>query len=231
MLHNIGSVLIVAAHADDEALGCGGSIAALTASGVTVHVAFMTDGVGARRDGTADAAASGARQAAARRANALLGSQIVHQGDLPDNQLDTVPLLQVVKSVETLLAQFKPDAVLTHHAGDLNVDHRCVHRAVVTACRPQPGSCVRALAFFEVPSSTEWQPPGSAPAFSPNWFCDISGTLARKMAALEAYGLEMRSWPHARSPQAVEHLARWRGASVGLPAAEAYMLGRWITAA
>jgi LmbE family N-acetylglucosaminyl deacetylase len=91
-----------------------------------------------------------------------------------------------------------------------------------------PVFCSRSLLFFEVPSSTEWQPPGSAPYFAPNWFVPIVESLERKLSALEAYSSEMRDFPHSRSLKAVEHLAGWRGASVGVSAAEAFMLGRMI---
>ena len=104
-----------------------------------------------------------------------------------------------------------------------------MHEAVVTACRPQQGHPVRTLLCFEVPSSTEWQLPGSAPAFTPNWFVDISSTIDRKLAALEAYSAELRPWPHPRSLQGVAHLAHWRGATVGVDAAEAFILGRQLS--
>jgi N-acetylglucosamine malate deacetylase 1 len=229
---NPRSALVVAAHPDDEALGCGGTIARLAGAGVEVHLAFLADGVTARATddgGAADPAAEiAARRAAAEEACRILGAASVSFDDLPDNRLDSVPLLQICKRVEGLLAQRRPDTVLTHHGGDVNVDHRRVHEAVIVACRPQPAHCVSTLLFFEVPSSTEWQPPGSAPAFLPNWFVDISASLACKLAALDAYKAELRSWPHPRSRQAVEHLARWRGASIGVDAAEAFVLGRQL---
>jgi LmbE family N-acetylglucosaminyl deacetylase len=103
-----------------------------------------------------------------------------------------------------------------------------MHEAVVTACRPQLDHPVKTLLCFEVPSSTEWQLPGSAPAFTPNWFVNISDTLDRKLAALDAYAAELRDWPHPRSRQGVEHLAHWRGATVGVDAAEAFILGRQL---
>jgi LmbE family N-acetylglucosaminyl deacetylase len=103
-----------------------------------------------------------------------------------------------------------------------------MHEATVTACRPQIGNPVETLLCFEVPSSTEWQLPGSAPIFAPNWFVDISDTLGRKLAALDAYAAELRAWPHPRSLQGVEHLAHWRGATVAVNAAEAFMLGRQL---
>ena len=115
-----------------------------------------------------------------------------------------------------------------HHAGDVNVDHRRLHEAVVTASRPTPGHPVRRLLSFEVASSSEWQPPGSAPAFQPNWFVDISAQWQRKREALKVYASEMRSWPHSRSLEALEHLAHWRGAQVGVDAAEAFCLLRQL---
>ena len=140
--------------------------------------------------------------------------------------MDTVALLDITQAIESLITEHQPDTVFTHHAGDLNIDHRRMHEAVVTACRPQHGHPVKTLLCFEVLSSTEWQLPGSAPAFEPNWFVDISATLNRKMAALDAYAAELRDWPHPRSKQGVEHLAHWRGATVGVDAAEAFILGR-----
>lgn len=221
--------LVIAAHPDDEVLGCGGTVARMTEEGVVVHIAFLADGVGAREShpGLARSPLS-ERRAAAKKAADILGAASVNFDDLPDNQLDSVPLLTVVQRVEMLIAKHRPATVMTHHAGDLNVDHRLVHEAVMTACRPQRGHPVRTLLCFEVPSSTEWQPAGSDVPFAPNWFVDISGTLQRKLAALEAYAMEMRDWPHPRSMTGVEHLARWRGATVGCEAAEAFILARAV---
>lgn len=221
------TILVVAAHPDDEVLGCGGTIARMTQESVTVHIAFLADGVGARdRRSRPDSTELTERQRSAERACAILGAQPPNFDNLPDNQLDTVSLLHITQKVETLIDQHRPNTVFTHHAGDLNIDHRRVHQAVVTASRPQPGHPVRRLLFFEVASSTEWQPPDSAPVFIPNVYIDISETLEQKLAALRAYEAEMRPWPHARSLEAAEHHARWRRASAGVPAAEAFMLGR-----
>jgi len=131
-----------------------------------------------------------------------------------------------VKPIERAIATHNPTLIYTHHSGDLNIDHRRIHEAVVTAARPLPDSGVQTLLFFEVPSSTEWQVPGAAPPFMPNWFIDIATTLEQKLAALDAYASEMRPFPHARSRQAVAALAHWRGASAGMQAAEAFCLGR-----
>ena len=142
------------------------------------------------------------------------------------SDLDGVELLDVVKQVEEEIARLKPQRIYTHHRDDLNVDHRIVHDAVSAATRPQPGACVREVLTFEVPSATEWRLAGSGTPFVPSVFVDITRTLENKRRALEAYAGEMRPFPHARSIEALEHLARWRGASAGMAAAEAFQLAR-----
>lgn len=218
-------ILVVAAHSDDEALGCGGTLAAQAARGAEIAVMFMTNGVGARNVSEADPRVV-QRAKASRAACEILGVKTVVQRDFPDNRLDSVPLLDVVQSVEQVVAEFKPDVILTHFSDDLNVDHRVCHQAVLTACRPEPGRPVRLILAFEVASSTEWA--FSAPAFAPNYFVDISAQLEKKLQALDAYHEEMRGAPHPRSASSVEALARWRGATVGCDAAEAFSLVRMI---
>ncbi|MDB5526931.1 MAG: N-acetylglucosaminyl-phosphatidylinositol de-N-acetylase family protein [Devosia sp.] len=220
------SALVVAAHPDDEVLGCGGLMAKLADAGTTVQVAFLADGVGAREVGQPDRDQLVERRAAANAACRILGAQAPSFGDFPDNRMDSVALLDIVKAVEALIDQHRPDLLLTHHAGDVNIDHRRLHEAVQSACRPQTGHPVRTLLFFEVASSTEWHTPGSSPVFAPNWFEDISRQLDRKLEALAAYERELRAWPHPRSLKGVTSLAHWRGATVGSEAAEAFILGR-----
>jgi N-acetylglucosamine malate deacetylase 1 len=227
------SILVLAAHPDDEVLGCGGTMARYASEGAAVNVAFLGDGVSSRGDMAKDSALfldeAAARRAAAKTACGILGATVVRFGDYPDNRLDTVALLDVVKFIEALLEQHSPDTVFTHHAGDLNIDHRRVHQAVETACRPLPGRSVKTIASFEVPSSTEWRLAGASAGFAPNWFIDISPWLDHKLRALDAYAAELREWPHPRSRRAVEHLARWRGATVGVDAAESYIIGRQLS--
>ena len=224
-------VLVVAAHPDDEVLGCGGTIARLGDSGVEVHIALLADGVGSRKLSVIDADESThihRRRQAARNAAQILGAKSVVFGNFPDNRMDTVALLDIVQFIEELIIQYQPDTVFTHHAGDLNVDHRLVHQAVLTACRPIPSAFVHTLLFFEVPSSTDWQVPNSEIPFLPNLFVEITAQVDRSRMALEAYSEEMRPWPHSRSYEALCHLSYWRGATVGVKAAEAFMMGRYI---
>lgn len=225
------TVLVVAAHPDDELLGCAGTIARHVRAGDEVHIAILAEG-STSRDQQRNAASRGAELNAlvesAQAAGRTLGVHSVECLGLPDNRLDSVDLLDVVKAVEALIVRRRPNIVYTHHVGDVNIDHEIVHRAVYTACRPIPGHAVERLLAFETVSSTEWTPAASGVAFMPNWFVDISSTLDAKLAALAAYESEMRDWPHPRSLRAIEHLARWRGATIGVDAAEAFVLMRHV---
>jgi LmbE family N-acetylglucosaminyl deacetylase len=218
-------ILVIAAHPDDEVLGCGGTIARHTSAGDEVHVLILGEGIAARTP-TASGEEFSKLSQATREANRILGVHSVSIEKFPDNRMDSVARLDVIKVVESYVQKFQPELIYTHHAGDVNIDHRRIHEAVVTACRPIPGQGVKTVLYFEVASSTEWQTPGSLPAFVPNWFVNISDSLDKKLAALRAYSGEMRPWPHARSLEAIEHLAKWRGASIGVEAAEAFVLGR-----
>lgn len=216
------NVLVVVAHPDDEVLGCGGTIALHAKGGDVVYVLFLTSGVGSRKETTVEELPK--RAEAAGLAHSKLRVHHIKTCGFPDNQLDDESILIIVQDIEEVIQVCNPSVVYTHHAGDLNVDHQICHRAVMTACRPLPGSNIRRIYGIEVLSSTEW---GSIP-FVPTRFVDISTTMSLKMEALRAYDEEMRPFPHARSYEAVEALAKLRGASVGLQAAEAFVVLRDI---
>jgi len=223
--------MVVAAHPDDEMLGCGGTMAKHTRRGDRVHILILSEGQTSRSFSRAtkrNQASLRKLADAARNAAHIVGATSIKLLGLPDNRLDSLELLDIVKPIEAFIQAHHPNIVYTHHAGDLNIDHQIAHAAVLTACRPQPGHPVRSLRFFEVPSSTEWQTPDSGHAFAPNWFMNISETLATKQQALAAYAAEIRPWPHPRSYRAIEALARWRGATVGVEAAEAFISGREV---
>lgn len=222
------TVLVVAAHPDDEVLGSGGTIARLAAEGRDVFVAILGEGITSRhpRRDAADGSKVADLRTASRRANELLGVKDLFLYDLPDNAFDSLPLLEVVKVIEPLLDRLRPQVVYTHHPGDLNVDHGVVSRATMTATRLIAGSSVTSLYAFEVPSSTESAYGYLPPAFRPAVFVEIEATLEAKVQAMEIYESEARPFPHPRSPEALRALARVRGAAAGLAAAEAFELVR-----
>ena len=224
------SVLVVAAHPDDEILGCGGTMARLTREGHEVRIAILAEGMSSRYAHREDADPRQLQHLHARAQQAAdkVGAKEVVLCKLPDNRLDTVPLLEVVKQVEELVARFRPEVIYTHHPGDLNVDHGVVHRAVLTATRPVPGQCVKEIYAFEVPSSTEWAFQRLEPLFRPSVFVDITETLETKIEALACYDTETRKFPHPRSAEALRAIAKRWGSVVGLPAVEAFELIRSV---
>ena len=223
-------ILVIAAHPDDEILGCGGTIVRHVDQGDEVYSVIMAEGVTSRhleRDKQASSVELSELAKAADKANKILGVTDLRLGEFPDNRLDSMDRLDINKATESLVDEIRPDVIYTHHTGDVNIDHRRLHEAVVVACRPIPGKHkVETLLFFETLSSTEWQPPGSAPPFLPDWYVDISDALDKKLIALKEYHMEMRAWPHARSIESVKYLARHRGSNIGVTAAEAFKLGR-----
>lgn len=221
-------VLVVAAHPDDEILGCGATIARLVAEGHIVRIVILGEGGTSRTDGDNAGPEYVNRLAEASRAAATeVGAAGVALVGFPDNRFDHLDLLDIVKAVERVLDLFQPTTVFTHHGGDLNVDHRLTHQAVVTATRPTPGQRVTDVYAFEVPSSTEWafQSEGT---FRPTYFVDVEQWLDRKLDAIRHYSDECRPFPHPRSAEALEVIARRWGTVVGRPAAEAFEIIRRV---
>lgn len=225
------NILVVAAHPDDEVLGVGGTILRHTEAGDTVRILLLAEGLTSRADTRDEAAFHDALvvlHTNAQHVAKALGAVRTDFCNFPDNRMDSVMLLDVVKPIEHIIDEYRPDVVYTHHGCDVNVDHQRAHEAVVTACRSLPGQCVRELYFFETPSSTEWQMMRAERVFLPTLYVDVSQTFAKKMETLRLYESEMRSYPHPRSYEAVEALARWRGATAGRMYAEAFEVGRVI---
>lgn len=221
-------ILVVAAHPDDEVLGCGGTIARFTRQGYEVYTLILGEGITSRfikREGGLGSKAIKDLKRYISNAAKLLKVKQTFTKELPDNRFDAWEFLDIVKIVEEIKAKVKPDILYTHHRADLNIDHRITFEAVLTACRPLPGETVKKIVSFEVPSSTEWNYPCS---FQPNVYMDISGTLKTKIAAMKAYKSEIRKWPHPRSVEAITVLAKKRGVDSGLDAAEAFELVRLV---
>ena len=218
------NVLVVAAHPDDEVLGCGGTAARLAREGHSIYTAILGEGITARypQPGCADQASLDKMHDCSRNVADLLGVKELSLHDLPDNRFDSLPLLDVIKLVEQSIERWRPDIIYTHHSGDLNIDHQVVNRAVLTAVRPVPGQCVREVYMFEVPSSTEWAFQQLAPVFKPNVFVNIEDTLQLKLQGMQLYESEVRKFPHPRSPEALTGIARRWGSVVGCQAAEAF---------
>ena len=220
------SVLVIAAHPDDEVLGCGGTLSRHELEGDTVNLLFLSDGVSSRI-GTEQYEIKKRSTAALNSSKILKITGEITFLDFPDNRLDGVLLLDIVKAIEIIVSRLNPTIVYTHHASDLNIDHKVTHAAVMTACRPLPEQCVKEVYAFEVLSSTEWGTTCHSP-FIPNHFVDISKFLNQKIEALKEYADEIRFPPHSRNLKHVRLLAEHRGNCVGVEAAEAFMVLRTV---
>jgi LmbE family N-acetylglucosaminyl deacetylase len=186
----------------------------------------MTDGESSRRTNDLPLRREHRRRAALE-ASEVLGIRIVSWGDFPDNEMDSVSLLEVVKQIEGVISETKPSLVISHWHGDLNIDHQIVARAVLTATRPHTSSTVKRVFAFEIPSSTEWAF-GLSQVFTPNTFVDIDNVFNQKMAALECYRDELREGFHPRSRDAIVATSRRHGHTVGCAHAEALTLIRAV---
>lgn len=223
-------VLVIAAHPDDEVLGCGGTIARLAAEGYQVFILILAEGLTSRAgfQRNKDQHLLELHHERAQKAGRLLSAQRVKLGGFPDQKMDAVPLLDITQAIEREIAEVQPHTIFTHHGGDLNLDHVIAFRATMTATRPVLGGIVKKLLAYEVPSSTEWAFQQFSPVFHPNVFVDISQTLEVKIQAMQLYESEARPFPHPRSPEVLRATAQHWGSVVGLPAAEAFQCVREI---
>ena len=221
-------ILIIAAHPDDEILGCGGTIARLNKERYESYSIILGEGI-TSRDNTRDRIKNESKiinlKEQANRANELLGIKKVFFFDFPDNRFDTVPFLDIVKIIEEVKNQIKPEIIFTHYEKDLNIDHQITYKAAMTATRPVKEETVKEIYSFEIQSSTEWSYPLS---FSPDVFFNISGTINIKLKALKEYKSELREYPHPGSLEGVELIAKNWGMKVGLSYAEAFKIVRVI---
>ena len=224
------TILVIAAHPDDEVLGCGGTIARLAMEGCEVYIAILGEGITSRFKDSKEADTELVKELHKRslQVTKLLGGKDLFLYSLPDNRFDTVPLLDIIKIIEDLIEKLKPSIIYTHYAGDLNIDHVITHRAVLTATRPTEGHSVKEIYSFEVPSSSEWAFGQYNGAFNPNVFFDISETIDIKIKTMEIYESESRPFPHPRSPKALRAIVRRWGSVVGLEATEVFELVRLV---
>ncbi len=215
-------ILIVAAHPDDEVLGCFGTVARLIREGHEAYTLILGEGKTSRDEKRQienkknDIAMLGNE---IKKANGVIGIKKVFIESYPDNRFDSVNLLDIIKVISKVKEEVQPDIIFTHYEKDLNIDHQITYQAVITATRPMQDECVKEIYSFEILSSTEWNYPIS---FSPDTYFDISETLSLKIAAMKEYASELCKFPHPRSLKGIELSAKYHGMRVGKKAIEAF---------
>ena len=221
-------ILIVAAHPDDEILGCGATVARLIKEGYEAYTLILGEGIISRdlnRDIDKSKEDIEELKKQMQLANDIIGVKKVFTYDFPDNRFDTVPFLDIVKMIEKVKNKIKPDIIFTHYEKDLNIDHQITYKAVLTATRPMTNETVKEIYSFEILSSTEWNYPLT---FSPSVFFDISETIEIKQKAMNEYKSELREYPHPRSLEGIKmNAANW-GMRMGVKFAEIFMCIRQI---
>jgi LmbE family N-acetylglucosaminyl deacetylase len=227
-------IMIIVAHPDDELLGLGATMNLLiTEYKVITHVVILGEGVTSRSENRDTEAWKGQlinHKKNILEAQRIIGYHSVNIYDFPDNRFDTVALLDIIKIVEKEKADFQPDVIFTHHGGDVNIDHQRTFEAVITSCRPMQEEIVKTIVTFETMSGTEWRASTDPKHFVPNFFISFSKhNLDIKIDAMNAYIYEKRQYPHPRSAEALEIVAKRWGVSVGKNYAEAFCLVRNIS--
>lgn len=222
------NILVIAAHPDDEILGCGGTIARLSKQGSIVNILILAEGI-TSRDKVRDRSKRQNQIESLRKQGKLaskdVGAKSITFLDYPDNRMDTVPLLNIVKDIEKNILKFKPDTIFTHFDNDMNIDHTITNKATLTAARPKPGSKVKKIYAYEIMSSTYYNPTAN---FIPNFHVNIDKFIKIKLQALKRYKGEMEKFPHPRSLEAISALSKFRGSNIGFNNAESFKLLREI---
>ena len=221
-------ILIIAAHPDDEVLGCFGTVAKLIQNGYEAFTLILSAGKASRK--IKEISALKNEQDILKKetitANHIIGIKNIFYCDFPDNAFDSVPLLTIIQAIEKITKKIQPSLIFTHHIGDINIDHQITHKATLTATRPIVGESVKSIYAMEVPSSTEFNSWSQQTAFISNSFFDISSTIDLKIEAMSKYSSELRGSNHPRSLEHIRNLAKVNGTKVGMQYCENFILVR-----
>ena len=215
-------ILAIAPHNDDEILGLGGSLLKHIDEGDDVFVCIVTRGYPPLfpEEGTA------LNKEETKRCHTYMGVSKTYSFELPAAMMETVERYKLNEMFVELIQEVKPDVVYIPHYGDMQKDHQMAVDAAMVALRPKYNHVVKRIYAYETLSETGWNVPNVQNEFIPNAYVDISAYLEKKLECMRFYNSQLADFPQARSLEAIEHLARYRGALMGMKAAEAFMIIR-----
>lgn len=220
-------ILIIAPHADDEILGCGGIMHKFSKVGHEVNVLIATNAsIGApelyKQSGIDNI------RSQAKEAHKILGVKNTFFLELPAPSLDTYPVYKSATQISNIINDLNPTDLYIPHKGDIHKDHTHLFYASLVAARPINNCSVKRIFAYETLSETEWAPPSADEYFIPNVYVDISEELDFKIEAMKFFTTQLKEFPHPRSIGGITHLAKYRGSTVSVHAAECFMLIRQI---
>lgn len=217
-------VLVIAPHADDEVIRVGGTISNRSNAGDEVYVCIVTRGYEPLySDKYVEQCKHEALQA-----DKLLGVKKTFFLDFPAVSLENVPRHEFNGSILNIIQEIMPDEVFIPHRGDMQIDHQMVVDAAMVGLRPKYEHIVRRIYAYETLSETGWNIPNVQNEFIPTVYENISKTLKIKLDAMKLFQSQLEEFPNARSIESIEALAKFRGTTVNLSAAEAFVLVREI---
>ena len=231
MFNPVNKIAVIAAHPDDEILGCGATLKKLSLKGCEINVLILGDGITSRnhnRNRESDKTKLEELKINCLEANQRIGVKNVILKEFPDNRFDSVDLLDIIKEIEDFLQNSHSDLIFTHHRGDLNIDHQITNRAVLTACRPSSDWSPSMILSFDILSSTELYFGSRENCFVPNLFVDVGDTIEDKVKAMKFYESEIKPFPFARSLDSIRIQAKRYGQIINAEAAEAFEVIRAV---
>tara|TARA_X000000950_G_scaffold142400_1_gene176551 strand:+ start:48 stop:722 length:675 start_codon:yes stop_codon:yes gene_type:complete len=219
-------ILCIVAHPDDEVLGIGGTLIKHVAYGDSVDIIILSEGETSK---SVKIERNSRRLSNAKSCSDIIGSNLYKIFNFPDQQLDKISQLKIVKKLENCLEKLKPDIIYTHHPADINSDHQITAHTTLVAARPiSYHKVMPEIRCFETPSSTEQAPNVEPYVFKPNFYVCIEKVWKKKIEAINAYSKEIKKYPHPRSIKSIESLAIKRGSEVNLKKAEAFYIIRKV---
>jgi LmbE family N-acetylglucosaminyl deacetylase len=218
------NILVIAPHPDDEVLGCAGLIKRETLKGNTVNVLIVTRGSAKKYS---EEKVNNVRKEALK-AHAILGVEKTLFLDFPAPDLDMESKAEMSGKISEVIRKLEINELYLPHRGDIHHDHEAVFTAGLVAARPVSGNPVKRIFSYETLSETEWAAPFSSDTFIPTFFVDVTQVFTSKLEAMKQFKSQLREFPNSRSLEAIEALAKFRGSTVGVNFAEAFMTIRII---
>ena len=224
----MNNILILAPHADDEILGCGGSISFYKSRGYKIYISIMTNANKGSPEKYSKNLMHKIRNEALKSHKFLKVSETFFF-DFPAPQLDQYPISLISEKIKDLVFKINPKIVFIPHIGDSHIDHQIIHKASLVALRPIYKRKNIDILAYETLSETEWGTNLTEDLFIPNYYNVLSEKdIKNKVNSFKIYKTQVKKYPHPRSIKNIQNLSKYRGSNISEKNAEAFMLIRSI---